>query len=315
MDVSLNGHSTTMEVDTGASVRVMSETTFKTLFGENIALVPYKDKLQTFTGEEIEVCGQFNVTVEHNGATRELPLLIVAGDRPSLLGRNWLTELKLDWNRINLVQGRVLKDILHKYKNVFSEGLGLASGIEAKFYVDQEATPRFVKARPVPHALRDMINSELDRLENEKIIERVTHSDWAAPIVPVVKSDGKHVRICGDFKVTVNSVSKCDSYPVPRIEDLYATLSGGKTFSKLDLSNAYLQIPIHSDSKKYTTINTHRGLYQFNRLPFGISSSAGIFQRCMDNVLKDIPHVCCFLDDVFITGRIEAEHLETLDVY
>ena len=191
------------------------------------------------------------------------------------------------------MQGPVLEEILNKYQNVFSEGLGLANGNEAKFHVDLEATPRFVKPRPVPHALQDMINAELDRLEEENIIEHVTHSDWAAPIVPVVKSDGKHVHICSDFKITVNSVSKWDSYPVSRIEDLYATLSGGKTFSKLDLSNADLQIPIHSDSKKYhTTINTHQGLYQFNRPPFGISSSAGIFQRCMDNVQKDIPHVC-----------------------
>ena len=81
------------------------------------------------------------------------------------------------------------------------------------------------------------------------MIEPVTFSDWAAPIVPVVKRDGT-VRICGDYKLTVNTVAKTDSYPLPRIEDIFASLSNGKSFSKLDLSNAYLQIPLSDDAKK-----------------------------------------------------------------
>ena len=143
-------------------------------------------------------------------------------------------------------------------------------------------------------------------------IQPITHSDWAAPVVPVVKRDGS-VCLCGDFKITVNKVAKFDSYPLPRIDDLFASLSGGRTFTKLDLAHAYLQIPLDAESEKFTTINTHRGLYQYNRLPFGISSAPAIFQRTIENILQNLPHTCVYLDDILVTGKTESEHIQNLE--
>ena len=80
------------------------------------------------------------------------------------------------------------------------------------------------------------------------------------------KKDCKSVRICGDFSVTVNPVSKLDRYPIPKVEDLFARLSKGKLFSKLDLSQAYQQLTLDENSKKYVVINTHRGLFRYMRL-------------------------------------------------
>ena len=97
----------------------------------------------------------------------------------------------------------------------------------------------------------------------------------------VVKKDRKSVRICGDFSVTVNPVSKLDRYPIPKVEDLFARLRKGKLFSKLNLSPAYQQLTLDLDSRKYMVINTHRGLFRYMRLPFGIASAPGIFQRVM----------------------------------
>ena len=154
---------------------------------------------------------------------------------------------------------------------------------------------------------------ELQNLEKQKIIEPVQFSHWAAPIVPIVKADGHSIRICGDYKTTVNRAAKLDKYPIPRIEDLYAQLSGGKTFSKLDMSQAYLQLPLDEASKEYTVINTHRGLFRYNRLPFGISSAPGIFQRVADSLVQGIPHVVAYLDDLLITGSTEQEHLANLE--
>ena len=82
-------------------------------------------------------------------------------------------------------------------------------------------------------------------------------------IVPVLKKNG-NVRICGDYKLTANISASVDTYPLPKIEDLFTDLSGGKTFTKLDLAQAYLQLPLSEDSKPLTTINTHHGLYQYN---------------------------------------------------
>ena len=111
----------------------------------------------------------------------------------------------------------------------------------------------------------------------------------------------------------MNKAAKPDVYPLPRVEDLFATLAGGKTFTKLDLAHAYQQIPLEESSKQYVTINTHKGLYQYNRLPFGVAAAPSIFQRTLENLLQGIPHVSIYLDDILVTGTSEAEHLDTLD--
>ena len=120
------------------------------------------------------------------------------------------------------------------------------------------------------------LEHELERLQNQDVITPVPHSDWAAPIVPVVESDGS-VRVCGNYKLTANKVSKVEMYPLPRIEDLFAALSGGKVFSRLDLSHVYLQVQLYRESQKYLVINTQKGLYAYKWLPFGVSSALAIF--------------------------------------
>ena len=137
-------------------------------------------------------------------------------------------------------------------------------------------------------------------------------SKWAAPIVPVLKKCGS-IRLCGDYKLTANTASPVDSYPLPKIEELFTDLSGGKQFTKLDLAQAYLQLPLSDSSKALTTINTQKGLFQFNRMPFGISSAPAVFQRTMDNLLKGLNHVTAYLDDIVVTGTSEEEHLHNLE--
>lgn len=104
-----------------------------------------------------------------------------------------------------------------------------------------------------------MVEQERERLVETGTIEPVQFSEWATPIVPVPKTDGS-LRICGDYKLTVNRVSKLDAYPIPKIADLYTKLAGGQTFTELDLSHAYEQMLLDEDSKKFVTINTHKGL-------------------------------------------------------
>ena len=106
--------------------------------------------------------------------------------------------------------------------------------------------------------------------------------------------------MCGDYKLTANKVIKLDTYPIPKPEDLFRSLAGGKIFSKLDMSQAYCRLKLAESAKDLTIINTHRGLFRYNRLCFGISSAPGIFQRSMEQLMQGLPGTLCYLDDILV---------------
>ena len=93
-------------------------------------------------------------------------------------------------------------------------------------------------------------------------------------------------------------------YPLLKPEELFHALNKGSKFSKLDLANAYLQVEIDEVSSKMVVINTHRGLYQYMRFPFGLSCAPAIFQKIIDQTVPDIP-VVCYLDDLVVTGKTD----------
>ena len=174
-----------------------------------------------------------------------------------------------------------------------------------------DAAPKFFKPRPMPFALKGAVGQELDHLEKYGVIKKVDSSEWAAPIFTVPKAEGK-IRLCGDYKVTINQALTVDQYPLPKPDDLFATLANGHKFTKLDLSQAYLQLQLEESSQQYVTINTHQGLYQYTRLPFGIASAPANFQRLMDTILQGVPGAVCYIDDILITGKSEEDHLKNL---
>ena len=148
-----------------------------------------------------------------------------------------------------------LSSLLDRYSDVFSnKELGTLQGFKAKSFIDSHTCPFFCKARPAPYIV--FVCKSICKSTNcylRTFSEPVPFSDWAAPIVPIMKPD-KFIRICGDFKQTNNKVSKLERYPIPKINDLFATLSGGTSFSKLDLSQAYQQLVLDDESKHYTVL-------------------------------------------------------------
>ena len=230
------------------------------------------------------------------------------------MGRNWITQLHVKLEEIHEVrQSQSYEEVLEKYPEVFEEGLGTLKGHKAKLHVDPNVQPHFCKARTVPYALRELVDKELDHLVEEGILEPVTYAEWAAPIVPVLKPDKKTVRICGDFKKTINRAAKVDKYPIPRIEDLLKKLAGGQKFTKLDMRQAYQQVLLEEESRSFVVINTHRGLFRYTRLLYGVSSAPGIFQRIMEGLLKGIAGVIVYIDNILITGKTTEQHLSALE--
>ena len=312
----VNGKPLSMEVDTGAAVSIISEETQKRYF-PNAVVRPSGVRLRTYTEETMAVLGEMTVSVvyEHN-AHDNLSLFVVQGNGPSLLGRSWLQRIRLNWRALGIATVRKVPSLpdalLHKYATVFDDGQATMHPFKATLSLKSGAEPRFHRPRPVPFALKEAVGRELDRLEELGVLERVSYSRWAAPIVPVPKKDGQ-IRLCGDFKVTVNPMLEVDQYPLPKPDDLFATLAGGHKFTKLDLKQAYQQMPLDETSKDLVTINTHQGLYRFTQLPFRVASAPALFQRAMDSILQGIPRVICYIDDILISGSSEENHLSNLE--
>ncbi|RXN15243.1 Retrovirus-related Pol poly from transposon opus [Labeo rohita] len=313
VNVKLDGKCMDMQLDTGAAVSLMSELSYRE-FLSHLPLSKTSMQLITYSGERILLLGSVDVPVQYERQNVTLPLVIVKGERPALLGRNWLEKILLDWpNIFNVEKAEVASDpavkaVLRRHTEFFSDKPSTIKDFKATIQVRPDATPIFQKARPVPYALRETVDKELDRLEKAGIVSKIERSDWAAPIVVVPKSD-MSIRICGDYKVTINQNLEEETYPLPNTEDLFAKLAGGTLFSKLDLAHAYQQLKLDQNSEKYLTINTHRGLYKYHRLSYGVASAPSIFQAVMDQILQGLD----FLDDILVTASTKEEHIRKLD--
>lgn len=309
----LEGHPVKMQIDTGSKASIISEKVYKSHL-RHLALRPSDTKFRTYLGEPVPMAGMIDVTVQSDNQVGTLPLYVAKGNCPSILGRVWLENLKLNWQTVKMLSpsSSELTAVLQRHQDVFKSELGLMKDITVKLSLKSDARPKFLKARSVPYAIRSKVDAELDALITSGVLEPVAISEWATPIVPVAKRNGD-IRICGDFKVTLNPGLAPEQYPLPHIDDLFAGLSHGQKFSKIDLNQAYLQMIVEEESREFLTITTQKGLFRYCRLPFGITSAPAHFQRAMDQILRGLPGVQCYLDDILCTGATDEEHLRNLD--
>ena len=251
--VHIEGRPLLMEIDTGAAVSLISETVWKKEFPQ-VRPIQTNVVLQTYTGEPIPMVGKIIVHVSYGNQSDHFSLYVVKGDGPSLLGREWLRKLTLDWKTIGMAAQApaAVDSLLQTYSEIFEDGLGTLKQFEARLHVKPGAQPKFHKARSVPFALKEAIGAELDRLEREGVLKKVDYAEWAAPVVAVPKGDGQ-IRLCEDYKVTINPVLDVDKYPLPKKEDLLASLAGGQKFSKIDLTQAYQQMTLGDEAKIFVT--------------------------------------------------------------
>lgn len=274
---------------------------------------------RTYSGNTILPIGTIKVTVIFKNKNFLLDLFILPGNSYPIMGRNWLNKLQIMKLNIDSVTVSInsmcdkfaLNEIQKKFKRVFMKEPGICSKHKLSLKLKVDAKPIFCKPRPVPFALRSKIEEEIVRLTNSNIIESVGSSEWATPIVPVVKSNGD-IRLCGDYKITLNSQLVVNRHPIPKINDLLSELKRGKIFSTLDLAHAYQQVELDDESKELTTISTHKGLFRYNRLSFGIASAPGLFQNLIEKVLVGLQGVVVYFDDILVFGETGEEHNDNL---
>lgn len=309
------------EVDTGSAVTAISDNVYKKHFS-NYPLTLSGKVLQSYNGTSIDTLGTILLPFSFRSQTELIRVFVVRNGGPPLLGRDFIAKFKLQICSINQCKlSDKLDYFAQMYPRLFSDELGSCSVREVKLHLKPDTSPFYFKARPVPFALKSKLEVEIDRLLALGIIEPVPFSDYASPIVPVLRKDGQ-IRLCADYSVSLNKRLLVEEYPLPRVEELFSKLHNGVQFTKLDLSGAYNQLLLHKDSQDLTCISTHKGLYKFTRLVFGLASAPAIFQRTLENILtapdkNGSPSplqdgVLQFLDDILVTGRTSSEHMARL---
>lgn len=299
----------TLELDSGSPVSIIGLEFFRSLAGATWPLSPTNTTFRSYSNTTIVPVGTTTVPVKLNNLSLELPIYIVAGPSAPIMGREWIRALhvQLPVQRVSRDESSALEK---QFPHVFADGVGKAN-YTASIALKPDAVPVFRKARPMPHALRDRVEAELNRLVAQGVLEQITHSEYATPIVPVIQRDG--IRICADYSQTINPQIIVPHYPIPRIEELFTNLQGGKLFAKLDIRKAYLSIPVDSQTQELLTITTHRGLYRPKRLMFGVSAAPAIWQKYIDQILQGVDGVATFFDDILVSGRTRTELEERLE--
>ena len=167
----------------------------------------------------------------------------------------------------------------------------------------------FHRPRPLPPSELEEVRQHIQNLLDANIIEP-SCSDYSSPIVIVRKKSGK-IRMVIDYRKINNQILK-DNYSIPKIEDLFTTLSGSKFYTSMDLSNAYYQIPLAKEAQRVSAFTTPVGNYQWLRMPMGLKNSGSQFQRIIEHVFADMNllELIVFLDDILVHGKT-LEDLET----
>jgi hypothetical protein len=202
-----------------------------------------------------------------------------------------------------------LKRLIYKYRNVFSSIPGTTHLAEHQINLT-DSEPIRSKPYPLPYAKLETVKREIDSMLNIDVIEP-SDSPYCSPIVLVKKSDGSD-RFCADMR-KVNQVTQFDCEPTPDPEMIFANLAGANFYSKLDCCKGYWQIPMSEDSKVMTAFSTPFGHYQFKKMPFGLVNAGATYARMMRKLLRGIPDVDNFVDDILTHSLEWNSHLVTLE--
>ncbi|XP_041769577.1 uncharacterized protein K02A2.6-like [Anopheles merus] len=309
VSLTMNGTPVRMQLDTASDITVIDHTTWKLIGSPQLAAPSVIAR--TASGANLSLEGEFPCTVEVNGQAKQT-VIRVSKSRLLLLGADVIDAFALWSVPMDSFCCHVTgtsttpKQWQERFPTVI-QGIGLCKKAGVTLTLKDNCRPVFRPKRPVAYAMQEPVNLELDRLEKLGIITPVKFSEWAAPVVVVKKANGK-IRLCGDYSTGLNEALRPHDYPLPLPEDIFSRLSNCTMFSKIDLTDAFLQVEIDPQYRPLLTINTHRGLYHYNRLPPGIKVAPAAFQQLMDTMLAGLKGVSGYLDDIIVGGSSEHEH-------
>jgi hypothetical protein len=330
-------------VDTGAAVSLVSPSMLRHI---PVSVRPSAVALHTADAHPLPVLGEVTLTLTSKNLRREFQwTFIVADVFQPMLGADFLSHHRLS---VDCYHGQIVDNetklastLVPSQENpqyitpiatippdvppFVTDLLKNHASITSPWQITSHSSP-IITLHVIETTCKQPIYSKPRRLAPDKLavaqsefeflvksgIARRSSSPWSSPLHMVPKSDGSW-RPCGDYR-QLNSVTKADRYPLPRLTDFVLQLQGTTVYSKLDLVKAYYNIPIHADDISKTAITTPFGLFEFLFLPFGLRNASQTFQRFMDTIFKDLPFAFVYVDDLLVASRNIEEHKSHLSI-
>ena len=329
-------------VDTGASINIIDEATFKHICKQKpIQLRRSKARVYAYASQSpLPMVGVFEEIVESKKKMTTAKFHVAKGNNGNLLCSETATQLGLitlnvqNVHNVNtdkpevhtptkaqdipLLQTQAKADqngndtfihnLTNEYHDLFS-GIGCLKNFELKLHINPQVKPVAQPERRIPFHIREKVNQELDNLTKQGIIEPCTGpTPWVSPLVVTPKpKNPEEIRICVDMRLPNTAIIR-ERHPMPTADELIHKLNGAKVFSKLDLRHGYHQILLAPESRYITTFRTHKGLHRYVRLNYGTSAASEVFQYAISQAIAGIDGVVNISDDILIFGPTQTAH-------
>ena len=309
------------KIDTGANGNTLPKRIYEQMYPtmvsqEQSGLQKTTATLTAYNSGSIPCVGTITMACRRPSSSKyeDLTFYVVDVDGPAILGLPTLQQLDIvslqtDATKVQPASYTSVDDLRKEFPQQFDK-VGSFEG-KATLVLKEDAEPSIDAPRKFSVNLSDSLKKELDSMEEQGIIKKVSeHTDWCSSLVVAEKRDGS-LRVCLDPKKLNNSLKRCP-HKIPTVEEINPKLAHAKVFSKLDAKSGYWAVHLDEQSQLLTTFRTPHGRYCWKRLPFGLSVSQDIFQARMDSVLDGLEGVIGIADDVCVFGSTEAEHDERL---
>lgn len=325
-------------LDSGSNLTLINDSVYSSLNPRKIKPLQNPIKLRTAGGEPLEILGQIYLPFTFNGVTKIIPTLVV----PKLAircicGMDFWAKFNIqptvgecalidDFGEeettqptsssiLTIEEQRVIQATKKLFLPARKGQLSLTPLTEHRIEIKEEWKDK-PPVRQFPYVMSPktlgLVGTELQRLLDTGIIER-SNSSWSLNCVPVIKPH--KVRLCLDAR-KINERTVRDAYPLPHPCRILGQLPKANYLSTIDLSEAFLQIPLHPASRKYTAFSVQgKGLFQYTRMPFGLVNSPATLARLMDHVLGHgvlEPYVFVYLDDIVVVTETFEHHVQLL---
>ena len=309
VSVMIGGVNVPMIIDSGASVNVIGRDVWEAMKqnGVKCTMMKADKKIYAYgSNTPLDLIGKFVADV-NNQSQYEFYLTSTIG--PALISKSLALDLGILHFPINHIS--LKHQIEHEYPKCF-EGVGKLNNVSLKLKIDPEMEPKTQKMYRIPFSLSEKVESKLEELERMDVIEKVeSPSQWVSPVIVVPIPGGKDVRLVVDMRAANQAVMR-ERHPIPTVDEVLHDMNGAKVFSKLDLKYGYHQIELDPDSREITTFVTHKGLFRYKRLIFGINAASEKFQNIISQVLQGCEGAQNISDDIVVYGANQEEHDQRL---